>query len=1066
MESLCLMKHKRSLLIFMMLLVFMVDWIQGTYVELEDERKALLQIKASLADVPNIFNVEKLLPTWVDHGGKHCEWERVKCNTTSGYVTDLPLGDMFSNMAADDLYSSSYRWNHDEGMIWPLNISFFIHFKELRTLDLSWNYIGNTFMSTELERLPGLKKLETLNLSCNFIETNIFSSLSELTSLTNLDLSFINRFRRLFLPTHDISEFRVPENLEVLNLSGNGYFGTLQMQGSESVSISKKLKILILQENQFNESVVTSLSALGSLQILDLSSNLLSGLFLFQALASFHRLQVIDFSDCSFVGSIPSTIKSLSFLKAISLKHNLLSGSLPDGFCDLRNLRELDLSYNMFDGNLPTCFNRLSSLKYFDISSNQFTGIIQPSLILNLTSLEYVEFSHNKFEGSLSFSLFSNHSKLKVVEFVSDNDVFEVETEEPIGWTPMFQLEALTLLNCNINRRKGNVIPGFLLSQHKLKELDMSHNSLNGQLPNWLIRNNTMLEILSIRDNSFDGTFRIPFYRNSYIRWLNLSGNRIKGTIPEDIRKFLPYISYLNLSRNFLDGNIPSSISDLGKYLDTLDLSQNKLFGEVPTGLFTNLSKLFILKLSKNSLDGEILSGNLSSGPLEVLHLDNNCFTGEIGNKHMSALPNLRLLDISNNRFTALIPSWISNMSYLNGLTVRNNWLGGQLPCVASSLEFLDISQNHFSGSIPSCLKLLEGLKHFYLGGNKFTGSIPKSFGNLTKVLALDIGQNYLTGKVPDFIGNLSNLRVLVMGKNKFRGYIPKQLCQLVDLSLIDLSSNFLSGPIPSCLKNITRPSYQAFIPDNQQSYFASSYSYKGDLERQHISEGGMFTMWQQDQVMFTTKSLALNYKGGVLDIMSGLDLSCNKLTGDIPEELGLLTEIRVLNLSFNLLTGTIPANFSNLINIESLDLSSNNLTGNIPSELIKLNSLASFNVSYNNLSGRLPEMKAQFSTFTKKSYEGNPLLCGPPLENDCTNESHPSTEDRTDEKWFDDHIDMASFKGSFGSALFVFVLGFVALLYINPYWRRRWLDFVEECMYTFFYLFYDFVMKPFYSIN
>jgi hypothetical protein len=60
---------------------------------------------------------------------------------------------------------------------------------------------------------------------------------------------------------------------------------------------------------------------------------------------------------------------------------------------------------------------------------------------------------------------------------------------------------------------------------------------------------------------------------------------------------------------------------------------------------------------------------------------------------------------------------------------------------------------------------------------------------------------------------------------------------------------------------------------------------------------------------------------------------------------------------------------------------------------LIDLHFLEVFNVAYNNLSGKVPDMKAQFGTFEKSSYEGNPFLCGPPLEKSCTrvDESPPS---------------------------------------------------------------------------
>ncbi|KVH75743.1 Leucine-rich repeat-containing protein, partial [Cynara cardunculus var. scolymus] len=200
--------------------------------------------------------------------------------------------------------------------------------------------------------------------------------------------------------------------------------------------------------------------------------------------------------------------------------HNIIVIAFKN-LCELKNLLELDLSHNMFEGNLPHCFNSLSSLKLLDISSNQFTGTLPPSLIANLTSLEYVDFSDNKFEGAFSFSSFSGHTKLE---------------------------------------------------QRMLQMINLSHNSLRGQFPNWLIENNTMLEALILRNNSFGGTISMP-----------------------------PH-THANLT-NSVDGSIPSSIGDLS-WLRVLDLSDNELSGEVPNGLFTNSPSLGILKLSKNLLHG------------------------------------------------------------------------------------------------------------------------------------------------------------------------------------------------------------------------------------------------------------------------------------------------------------------------------------------------------------------------------------------------------------------------------------------------------------------------------
>ncbi|KAJ0794606.1 putative non-specific serine/threonine protein kinase [Helianthus annuus] len=449
------------------------------------------------------------------------------------------------------------------------------------------------------------------------------------------------------------------------------------------------------------------------------------------------------------------------------------------------------------------------------------------------------------------------------------------------------------------------------------------------------------------------GVIHMALYKNANTRWLDMSGNHMLGTIPGDIQKFIPRVEYLNFSSNAFNGVIPSVICDLSE-LQVLDLSNNKFSGEVPKGLLGVTE----IRLSNNILHGEVLR-NSSLGSTEILHLDNNCFTGNIGN---STKENsfLTILDISDNHFTGTIPCWISNMLENAELLVRNNNFEGQFPCGKAFFSFLDLSQNSFSGPIPSCL-ISENIKHRHFGSNKFTGFIPNAFRNLTKVLTLDIGHNYLSGTIPKFIGELYNLRILLLGNNNFTGIIPKRLCQLKDVSLIDLSSNSLSGLIPRCLQNITGPKTLAFIQE-QDGLYGIGPSYMYGTVMQPYSMSLFDHVGTRDEAKFTTKSNSQTYKGNILDYMSGFDLSCNKLTGEIPQELGMLT-------------GHIPVNLSNLKNMESLDLSFNSLTGEVPPELIKLNSLAVLNVSYNNLSGRLPEMKAQFSTFTKESYEGNPLL-------------------------------------------------------------------------------------------
>ncbi|GMP61623.1 hypothetical protein CsSME_00024012 [Camellia sinensis var. sinensis] len=210
-----------------------------------------------------------------------------------------------------------------------------------------------------------------------------------------------------------------------------------------------------------------------------------------------------------------------------------------------------------------------------------------------------------------------------------------------------------------------------------------------------------------------------------------------------------------------------------------------------------------------------------------------------------------------------------------------------------------------------------------------------------------------------------------------------------------------------------------------------------------------------EQEVEFTTKHGIYAYKGNILDYMSGVDLSCNHLTGEIPIEVGKLSNIHALNLSHNNLTGSIPRTFSHLRQIESLDLSYNNLNGRIP-QLIELNNLE--------VSGPTTKRKAEFATFEESSYNGNSLLCGLPLKTNCLGTVPTSTVPKVldGEVEYDGFIDMEVFYVSFLVSYIIVLMGIVAVLFINPHWRRAWFHLIEVCMITWYYFLLDNFMKVF----
>ncbi|MDE0393201.1 MAG: hypothetical protein OYK82_00330 [Gammaproteobacteria bacterium] len=109
-------------------------------------------------------------------------------------------------------------------------------------------------------------------------------------------------------------------------------------------------------------------------------------------------------------------------------------------------------------------------------------------------------------------------------------------------------------------------------------------------------------------------------------------------------------------------------------------------------------------------------------------------------------------------------------------------------------------------------------------------------------------------------------------------------------------------------------------------------------------------------------------------DRVSELNLSANNLSGEIPPEIGNLTNLGWLSLSNNDLSGPIPPEIGNLARLENLYLPSN-LSGPIPSEIGNLARLENLYLG-GNLSGPIPPEIGNLARLENLDLGGN--LSGP----------------------------------------------------------------------------------------
>ncbi|KAG5067273.1 hypothetical protein AAZX31_04G201200 [Glycine max] len=506
------------------------------------ELRSLLEFKKGITRDP-----EKLLDSWapttVAESTATCpsSWQGVVCDEESGNVTGIVLDRL--NLGGE------------------LKFHTLLNLKMLRNLSLS----GNDFTGRLPPSLGSLSSLQHLDLSQNKFYGPIPARINDLWGLNYLNLSN-NNFKGGF--PSGLSNL---QQLRVLDLHANHLWAEI----GDVLSTLRNVERVDLSLNRFFGGLSLAVENVSSLantvHFLNLSCNNLNGRFFTNStIGLFRNLQVLDLSDNSITGQLPS-FGSLPALRLLRLPRNQLFGSVPEELLQTSvPLEELDLSFNGFTGSIGVINS--TTLNFLNLSSNSLSG----SLPTSLRRCTVIDLSRNMLSGDIS-----------VIQ----------NWEAP-----------LEVIDLSSNKLSGS-LPSILGTYSKLSTIDLSLNELKGSIPRGLVTSSSVTR-LNLSGNQFTGPLLLqgsgaselllmPPYQP--MEYLDVSNNSLEGVLPSEIGR-MGGLKLLNLARNGFSGQLPNELNKLF-YLEYLDLSNNKFTGNIPDKLPSSLTAF---NVSNNDLSGRV----------------------------------------------------------------------------------------------------------------------------------------------------------------------------------------------------------------------------------------------------------------------------------------------------------------------------------------------------------------------------------------------------------------------------------------------------------------------------
>ena len=634
----------------------------------------------------------------------------------------------------------------------------------------------------------------------------------------------------------------------------------------------------------------------------------------------------------------------------IDLQDNNLQGTIHNDIGNLTGLRSLNLSFNNLTGSVSFSFNNLPNIKSLTLKNNSLTSIstkYPASLNLDISSqiLDYPQFIYSGKDVEIVLpdicTLGSGLNQFKVTINVG-NDLKEIQVTSTEDGKILIPKNFIESANLDLNKKPIVII-------HQISGLatgtQLKYNQVgvaNAKIPD------SEFEFLK---ELFETTAGLGWKMQWDISTNNVHEGGWAGVIVEN-----GHVVELNLQSNQLRGTLPKSINNL-KLLRVLNLNNNV------------------------ALEGALPKEIEDLKELTSLNLYNCRFKGDI-TLDFSQMPQLKNIDFRYNQFSTIkaginrgVNLYIQNQNILyDQFRYRGDTVDIKLP----NIMLYDYSADNYSA---------RNTIFFYINDNHVATMkanpegyvrIPKTL--LTSLNAKDVVRIYqhegnaaqtninfktvdiLTKKIPD-----SEYEALVAiynalnGANWGNGYIW------------DISSNNLHT---SVWPGVT-------VEDGHVTGLDLYNANKKGVLPKEIGNLPMLRTLNLNHRRYWDDKLSGNIPEeiGKLINLEYFYASDNNLSGTIPASLGYLTKLKELHLNYNSLGGSLPQDFSNSESLGNLHLDHNSSSEDIPNELKNLNNLVTLNLSNNKFSGKLPSFFPELSSLTTLDLSGNSFSGAIPKE-------------------------------------------------------------------------------------